>query len=278
MKKLLALVAVASCVTLGARAQQQHKTQSDFDGKTWWDYVKVLADDNMEGRETGSAGLKRAEAYVVEQLKSDGVEPAGTDGFYQPVKFESRQIIEKDSSIALIHDGKTEPLVLGDDAFFSTRIDLAPEVEAPLVFVGYGLSVPEKNYNDFAGLDLKGKIAVGFAGSPAEMPGALASHYQSAGERWKALRSGWCDWHRRASESGFDGYSVVADCVESCASEHGIRGFESKRNSRRRDFGDTSILQALEKLFVGSGHTFAEIAALGKDRKPLPRFPLVCFH
>ena len=88
MKKLLALVALASCIALAVHAQQG-KTQSDFDGKTWWDYVKVLADDNMEGRETGSDGLKRAEAYVVEQVKKDGVEPAGTNGFYQPVKFES---------------------------------------------------------------------------------------------------------------------------------------------------------------------------------------------
>ncbi len=78
----------------------------------------------MEGRETGSAGLKRAEAYVVEQLKADGVEPAGSDGYYQPVKFEVRQIVEKDSSIALIRDGKSEPLALGEDAFFNTRVKL----------------------------------------------------------------------------------------------------------------------------------------------------------
>src|ERR1700733_6899451 len=119
-----------------------------FDGKTWWDYVKVLADDNMEGRETGSAGLRRAESYIVDQLKQAGLQPAGTDGFYQSAKFESRQIIEKDSSLALVRDGKVEPLTLGEDAYFSTRVDLAPKLQAPLVFVGYGLSIPEKNYDD----------------------------------------------------------------------------------------------------------------------------------
>ena len=137
MKKSLVLLTLGFSVTVAAFAQQAAK--NDFDGKTWWDYVKVLADDNMEGRETGSAGLKRAEAYVVEQLKADGVEPAGTDGYYQPVKFEVRQIVEKDSSIALIRDGKSEPLTLGEDAFFNTRVNLAPEIEASLVFVGYGL-------------------------------------------------------------------------------------------------------------------------------------------
>ena len=52
-----------------------------FNGQSWWNYVKVLADDNMEGRDTGSEGLKRAEAYIVEQLKADGLQPAGTDGY-----------------------------------------------------------------------------------------------------------------------------------------------------------------------------------------------------
>ncbi len=146
-----------------------------FDGKSWWNYVKVIADDNMEGRETGSEGLRKAEAYVVEQLKRDGLQPAGTSGFYQPIKFVSREIVEKDSRAALIRDGKPEPLTLGDDALFSTRVDLAPEeITAPLVFVGYGLRVPEKNYDDLAGLDLKGKVAVLLSGSPSEIPAALA--------------------------------------------------------------------------------------------------------
>src|SRR5450755_1555314 len=160
-----------------------------FDGKSWWNYVKVLADDNMEGRETGSEGLRRAAAYIVEQLKNDGLEPAGTNDYYQPVKLISRQIDESGSSLALVRNGTTEPLTLGEDAMFSTRVDLAPEVDAPLVFVGYGLNVPEKKYNDFAGLDLKGKVAVIISGSPSDMPAPLASHYQSAAERSQALRA-----------------------------------------------------------------------------------------
>src|SRR5215467_9194847 len=93
-------------------AQEVPNPPKDFDGKSWWDHVKVLADDNMEGRETGSAGLKRAEAYVVDQLKQAGVEPAGENGYYQPVKLTSRQIDEKNSSMALVKDGKPEPLTL----------------------------------------------------------------------------------------------------------------------------------------------------------------------
>src|SRR5215469_14409530 len=185
MKKNLWLLIFCALLARAGSAQQQMQTH--FDGKTWWNFVSVLADDKMEGRETGSSGLRNAEAYIVDQLKKNGLEPAGVKGFYQPVKFESRQIVEKDSSLALVRDGKKEPLTLGDDAVLSTRVDLAPSVAAPLVFVGYGLSIPEMNYDDLAGLDLKGKVAVVLAGSPAAIPGALSSHYQSAGERWKAF-------------------------------------------------------------------------------------------
>jgi len=271
MKRSLVLLTLGFSVTLAAFAQQAAK--SDFDGKTWWDYVKVLADDNMEGRETGSAGLKRAEAYVVEQLKADGVEPAGSDGYYQPVKFEVRQIVEKDSSIALIRDGKSEPLALGEDAFFNTRVNLAPEIEAPLVFVGYGLTIPEKNYDDLAGLDLKGKVVVIFGGSPAEMPGALASHYQSAGERWKSLRKA--------------GVVGVITLPNPASMDIPWSRMSLNRAHPSMELADASLNEtegeklsmivnpaSAEKLFAGSGHTFAEIAELGKDRKPLPRFPL----
>src|SRR5580692_55582 len=136
-----------SCLLVAISALSQQNAPAHFDGRTWWDHVKVLADDNMEGRETGSAGLRRAETYIVDQLKQAGLQPAGTDGYYQTAKFTSRAIVEKDSSLALVRNGKVEPLTLGEDAFFSTRVDLAPEVEAPLVFVGYGLSIPEKNYD-----------------------------------------------------------------------------------------------------------------------------------
>src|SRR5712692_4260955 len=132
MRTRLALILFA---LVALPALTQDTSPNHFDGKTWWEHVKVLADDKMEGRETGSEGLSNAEAYVVKQLTSAGLQPAGKYGFYQSVMFEARRIIEKDSSLALVRNGKAEPLVLGDDAFFSTRVDLAKQVDAPLVFV-----------------------------------------------------------------------------------------------------------------------------------------------
>ena len=264
-KVLLLLIATA----LPAIAQNSNS----FDGHTWWDHVKVLADDSMEGRDTGSPGLRKAEAYVVEQLKKSGVQPAGKDGYYQPVKFISRTIVESDSSAALIRNGKVEPLTLGEDAIFNTRIDLAPDLEAPLVFVGYGLTVPEKNYDDLAGLEVKGKVVVILSGSPGEIPGPLASHYQIAAERWKALQKAGAigvisipnpasmdvPWSRIALNRTHPSMDLADPVFQETAGEK----LSMLMNPAKADL-----------LFAGTGHTFDELAALGKDRKPLPHFPL----
>jgi Zn-dependent M28 family amino/carboxypeptidase len=244
-----------------------------FDGQSWWNHVRFLADDKLEGRDTGSRGERTAEEYAVEQLKSAGVEPAGVNGFYQPLKFVAHQIVEKDCSLTLIRDGKHEPLTLGDDAYIGTRIVPAPVVSAPLVFVGYGLKIPEKNYDDFEGLDVKGKLAVLFAGSPSEIPGALASHYQSAAERWKTLHA-----------AGAIGYIYLPNpaSMDIPWSRIALNRTHPSMDLDYPEFNESEGAELMvivnpasaEKLFAGSGHTFAEIAALGKDRKPLPRFPL----
>jgi Zn-dependent M28 family amino/carboxypeptidase len=245
-----------------------------FDGKSWWEHVKVLADDDMEGRDTGSEGLRKAEAYVVEQLKSLGLEPKGTAGFYQPVKFISHQIVENDSSLALVHDGVSQPLTFGDDAYLSTRVDLAPgPVKAPLVFVGYGLKIPETHYDDLQGLDLKGKVAVYISGSPADVPSVLSAHYQTAGERWKPLRA-----------AGVIGVVSVPNPVSMDVpwSRIALNRTHPSMKLVGAEFDETQVEKLAvgfnpgkaEQLFAGSGHSFAEIAELAKDRKPLPHFPL----
>jgi len=131
----------------------QEKSQS-----RWWSHVKVLANDGMEGRDTGSAAHKRAAEDVAEQFRAAGLEPAGVGGFIQPVEFKTRRIIESDSSLALVKNGKVESLTLGDDANISVRVEPARSLEAPLVFAGYGLNIPERGINDLAGLNLKGAI------------------------------------------------------------------------------------------------------------------------
>ena len=244
-----------------------------LDGKSWWNYVKILAADDMEGRETGSPGLRKAQEYVVEQLKHAGLEPAGSKGYYQPVQLVSRQIVESDSSLALVRNGQTESLALGDDVIFSTRVDLAPSLDAPLAFAGYGLTVPENGYDDLVGLDLRGKVAVVFSGAPEEIPGALASHYQSAGERWKAMYKAGAvgiitipnpefmdiPWSRISANRAHPSMALKGQEFDETAGEELAAVFNPAH---------------ADKLFAGSGHNLQEILQLLKDRKQLPRFAL----
>jgi Zn-dependent M28 family amino/carboxypeptidase len=271
-KALLAAAFFAISLTLAA--QQPAQPARHFDGQSWWAHVKFLADDSLEGRETGSEGLRKAESYVVDQLTKAGLQPAGTNGFYQPVKFVSRQIVEKDSAAALVRSGKTQPLTLGEDAFFATRAELSSEeVTAPLVFVGYGLQIPEKNYDDLSGLDLNGKIVVYLAGSPSEIPNALSAHYQSVGERWKSLK-----------QAGVIGVVSIPNpaSMDIPWSRISLNRTHPSMELADPEFNETPGLKMAmtfnpaqaEKLFAASGHKFEEIAALGKDRKPLPHFPL----
>jgi Zn-dependent M28 family amino/carboxypeptidase len=162
----------------------------------------------------------------------------------------------------------------GEDAYFSTRADLsAEEVNAPLVFVGYGLKIPENNYDDLSGLDLHGKIVVYLAGSPSDIPTALSAHYQTIGERWKSLK-----------QAGVIGTINIPNpaSMDIPWSRMSLNRAHPSMDLADPEFNETQGLKMAmtfnpaqaEKLFTASGHTFAEIAALGKDRKSLSHFPL----
>ena len=257
-----------------ATASAQQSLALHFDGGSWWSHVKFLADDSLEGRDTGSEGLRKAEAYAVEQLEKAGCEPAGTHGFYQSIHFRQYQIDESKSSLELIYGTQSKHLSFSGDAYFSPRLTHASAaVSAPLVFVGYGLQIPEKSLDELAGLDLNGKIAVYLAGSPADIPSALAAHYQTIGERWRAFR-----------EAGAVGLITIPNPASMDVPWSRISANHNQPAMDLADpeFNETQGLDvgivfnpaAAEPLFAGSGHTFADLAALAKDRKPLPHFGL----
>jgi Zn-dependent M28 family amino/carboxypeptidase len=271
LHRILVLIGALG-LALGAAAPQTSSTR--FDGASWWSYVKVLADDNMEGRETGSEGLRRAEEYTAEQLKKSGLEPAGVNGFYQTAKFDRRQVDETNSFATLVRYGKTEPIVLGEDAYFSTSVDMpSAEITAPLVFIGYGLKIPEKNNDDFAGLDLKGKVVVYISGSPEDVPAPLSAHSQTAAERGKALRAAGAIGVIRIFNPASMDIPWPRIALNRTAPAMQLAD-PSLQDSAGTKIALTFNPAQAEKLFTGSGHTFAELAALATNRKPLPRFPL----
>ncbi|HTF66581.1 MAG TPA: hypothetical protein VK638_28250, partial [Edaphobacter sp.] len=187
MRWLRSMCVVAASVVLGSALVSAEDANSDLArGKEWWAVVQALANDSMRGRLTGSDEYLRAAAYVVDQFKSYGLEPAGVNGgFYQPVKFDVQRVLAEKSSMSLVVDGKVEPLTLGTDTVLGARSAQVDHVDAPLVFIGYGLHLPEAKYDDFDSAavpwkSLKGKIVVYINGGPADLPGPLKSYARTA--------------------------------------------------------------------------------------------------
>ncbi len=261
----IALVLASATLLLAADVAQE--------GVRWWSHIQVLADDNMEGRNTGSAGHRRAAEFVASEFERAGLKPAGTSGYFQAVKLDVRSIDEPASHLELVRDGKSTPLTLGDDASFSLRADLAPHVDAPAVFVGHGLVIPEMNIDELAGLDLKGKIAVYINGGPSSIPSALKAHYSSGGERWKAFQ-----------KAGVIGMAAIPNpksmdipwARARLARLNPTMNFADQKlvESRGIQFSITVNPANAEKIFAASGHTFAEMLKLADSDRPLPGFPL----
>ena len=153
----------------------------------WWSDVKALAHDSMRGRDTGTPEHRKAAEFIAAAFKQAGLKSGGTNGYLQPVKFVARTIDESQSSLTLIHDRQEEKLVLGEDAFFVLRAPLAAAVDAPVVFVGYGLNLPEYGHDDLKGLDLKGKVVAYLTGTPKGIPGPVLSHARN--QAWPTFRA-----------------------------------------------------------------------------------------
>jgi hypothetical protein len=227
----------------------------------------------MEGRNTGSEGHRRAAQFLAGEFERAGLKAAGVSGYLQPVAFNVTQIIEEQSSLAMVRQGKVTPLRLGADATLTVRAGLAGTVNADAVFCGYGLSIPENHFDDFAGLDLKGKIVVYINGGPSTIPGNLRSHYAFRSERWKAVqKTGAIGLVSIANPKSMDipwERSMLARLNPTMA----LAG-ERFNDTPGQQFGATLNPANANLIFAASGHTLPELLALADQDQPLPRFPL----
>jgi Peptidase family M28 len=243
------------------------------DGRRWWSHVEFLADDALQGRDTGSPGHRKAAEYVAREFEKAGLRPAGSEGYLQPVVLKSRTIDESHCSLTLVRDGHEEPLKLGAEAVIGLRVDPAPSVSASLVFAGYGLSIPEAGHDDFKGLDATGKLVVYLRGAPRDIPGPLAAHAQSEGERSQALRkAGAIGSISIANPKNMDipwERMTLARFLPSMALAD--PSFDDNRGLK---LGITINPAHADKLLAGSGQSFSEILAAADGGKPLPHFEI----
>lgn len=143
-------------------------------------HLRFLADDLLEGRGTGSRGYLLAAKYVAARFEALGLEPAGGGGsYFQTVPMQTVSTVPARSSFALIRDGKRTELKWGEEFLLSSTVLAAPEAEvtAPLVYAGFGIHAPELGYDDYAGIDVQGKIVVVLSGAPARFPNDQRAYY-----------------------------------------------------------------------------------------------------
>jgi Zn-dependent M28 family amino/carboxypeptidase len=241
--------------------------------KQWWADISVLADDGMEGRLTGSPGYMRAAQYVISRFKAEGLKPAGTVGFMQPVEFEQQLVDQNSSTLELVAaDGSIVSLEAGRNSRIGAGGAPAPDrIDAPLVFLGYGLHLPGQGADDFAGMDLKGKLVVVLSGGPAEISGPIKSSARFA----------------RAEQLGKLGALGIITLTTPkqteipwarqilLASQPGMYLEDATLRETPDGFVNLAIDPAKsDVLFTDSGHTFAELCALADASKPVPTFAL----
>ncbi len=140
-------------------------------------HVAFLADDLLEGRGLGTRGHEIAARYVAAQFAAFGLQPAGTDGFFQRVNFVESRFTSARETLTLTRGAATQVWSNGVEATMTPGTTAGTEsFAAPLIFVGYGLKDARLGIDDYAGLDVTGKIVVALSGSPPGMDTEIGAH------------------------------------------------------------------------------------------------------
>ena len=232
----------------------------------WWNHVKVLSDDSLKGRDTGSPGHESAARYIAAQFKAAGLKPAGTDGWFQRIGFVDVRIDALHVALALREGDTWSPLALGRDLRLTARL-ATDDVEAPIVFVGYGLSLPQAGIDELKGLDLRGKIVLHMNGVPSGLSATMQAH--GTRSRWASMQQAGAVgiiaigagavWNEGATVAG--GTVALADT--------------SLDDNRGQRIGAAMNPALAARLFAGTGLVWDSLVAQAKRGEKLPTAALM---
>ena len=185
MKTLMLVGCIAALAVSSAQAVDDSELQLQNRLRA---HIEFLADDLMLGRQPGSDGYNIAANYVSSQFRQMGLLPAGDDGGYLQQVPLRRAFLEPGSAeMTFINASGTAPQVFVDQFYMGPALgSTSTDLEAGLVFAGYGIEAAELEHNDYADLDAKGKIVVLFAGQPHDFPSEEGAHFASRTEKTRA--------------------------------------------------------------------------------------------
>ena len=237
-------------------------------------HMSVLAGDELEGRGLGTAGYEGALRYVETAVKSYGLAPAGeAGGFRQRVPLRNSVVVEDKSAMTMRSTAGTKTLVYGKDYLLGAD-PLREEValtDAPVAFVGYGVSAPALGYDDYtAGVDVTGKVVAYLSGAPAMLPSNERAYYSSGAVKdAEAIKRGAVGtisftspddprfrWDVSVATSKQGGYAWVDAQGRPNRGDPALRGSASLNHS------------GVEALFAGAPKSPAEVFAAAAKSTP----------
>lgn len=181
--KIIKLVFILSLFTETLIAQNVPKNvlalTENIDTNRIKAHVAYLASDALLGRKPGKPGYQMAVDYVIKEYKSMGILPAGENGGYtQKVILRNSKLVKDQTTMSFNqNNGSSKKLILGDDfVFYPNPEKEKVDFSAPLVFVGSGIDAPELGFNDYKGVDVKGKICIVLQKSPDNVPANVKLH------------------------------------------------------------------------------------------------------
>jgi hypothetical protein len=230
----------------------------------WWAQTTALANDSMEGRDTGTAAYERAAKYVAGQFEAAGLKAAGDDGgYYQRVPMHQVDLDVARSSVEVLRGGAAVPLAWSQEVSMLPRAGQSVKLEGEMVFVGYGLPAAE------AAAGLKGKVAVLYNNTPAGMTGAEREGF--AAKRLRALAEAGV-----AAVVSIDNPGAIEPFHWPSAYSRTVAIVSDKQATVASAAPLTVRMnaKAASKLFAAAGHEFAEVLRDGEKGLPLATFPL----
>jgi Zn-dependent M28 family amino/carboxypeptidase len=186
---------------------------ADVDPKRLSDIVRVLASDEFEGRSPGTQGETKTVNYLIETFRDLGLEPGGERGGWTQDVPLLRTQVETPRTLQVSVKGKARPLIQAKDIYLSTiRNSQSATIEdAPVVFVGYGVTAPERQWDDFKGIDVRGKVIVCLVNDPdfSAQPGEAVSG--KFGDRRMTYYGRWTYKFEEAARRGAVAALIVHD-------------------------------------------------------------------
>ena len=168
MKKFIGVMLMVFILFSPSFTKDKKATKVTFDAKAAWTYIRDMSTDEMRGRKSGQLSGVMGEEYVASKFKEWGLEPAGDNGtYFQNFTIEHRNV-EEGVKFEIVTARERRDFYYGDN-WRIQRYSGSGHFSEEIVFVGYGIHAPDKEYDDYAGVDVKGKVVMFTTGSPQKL-------------------------------------------------------------------------------------------------------------